>query len=145
MAFAKHLGLKNFYERYVERAKAKDREYKDYKTFAKVVKVFNEKLRYQIVYKSEIVTLPYNLGNLYIKKFKNNYTEENKYLWRVDYIESKKQGKIVYFGDKFGYRFTWDKKFCKIKGRRWFKFKPCRKASRMIADAIKNKNVDYYN
>jgi len=145
MAFAKHIGLRTFYNRYVEKAKAKGREYKDYKTFSNVVKSFNDKLRHALVYKSEVVTLPYNGGKLYVRKFINNYTEENKYLWRVNYIESKKQGKVIYYGDKYGYRFIWDKKFCKIKGRKWFKFKPCRKASRMIADAIKNKNVDYYN
>lgn len=145
MAYSKNIGLRNYYQRYVDNSIAKNRVPKDYKTFSNVIKSFNKKFRERLVYKADVITMPYNMGDWYIRKFINNYTEENKFRWKVDYQESKKQGKIVYYGDKYGYRFIWDKKLCKVKGRRWYKFKPCRAASRMIADAIKNKNIDYYN
>lgn len=145
MAFTKDIGLKNFYDRYCERSILKGREPKSYKVFSNVIKSFNKKFRHELIYNSQVIKLPYYMGDMYIKKFINNYTEDNKHIWRVNYIESKKTGKIVYFGDKYGYTFKWHKKDCKVKGKRWFKFKPCRAASRMIADAIKNKNIDYYN
>lgn len=145
MAYTNDIGIRDFYNLYKDNAIKKNRSYETYQSFAKIIKLFNSKLRDKIVYESEKIRLPYRLGELYIHKFENTYTEENKLNWRVDYKASKEANTTIYHGAKYGYRWKWIKKECLVKGKRWFQFKPCRKASRLIADAVLNKNLDYYN
>jgi hypothetical protein len=145
MPYTKEIGTKNFYNYYKEYSIKKNREYVDYKTYSTILKEFNLALRDKLVYNSEHVTLPYRLGKLYIHKFENNYSEENQKSWSIDFKKTKELGHIVYYGSKYGYRWKWDKKTCIVKGKRYYTFKACRTSSRLIADAIKNKQLDYYH
>lgn len=144
MAYTKDIGLKDFYNYYKETAIRKNRIYVDYKTFTNIIKDFNTEIKNKIVYEAERIDLPYKLGKLSVKKFTNTYTETNKKNWRVNYKASKEKGYIVYHASEYGYRWKWNKFYCKVSSRKWYSFKPCRTASRAIADAIKNKNIDYY-
>lgn len=143
MAYTKDIGLRDFYDYYVKTAKRKGIAYLDYKEYSKVLKDANHMLRDNIVYKSAIVTLPYRLGTLGIKKFENSYTEDNEKSWKIDFKATKLAGYKVYFGAQYGYRWYWNKRRCMVNGRRWYSFKPCRTASRMVADAINNKRLDF--
>lgn len=146
MGFSKiNLGLKNCYLLYIEIAKSKKREFVDYKTYSKIIKEFNLILRDKIVYKSEHVQLPYRLGHLYVHKFENTYNEENKKNWAIDYKHLKETGEIRYHGSEFGYKWKWNKKNAIVKGKKYYNFTPCRKAKRLIADAINNKQLDFYH
>lgn len=144
MAYTKDIGLNDFYKEYKSHSLRKGKEHVDYKTFRDIVKYANELTLNKIVYENQTYTLPGRLGELGIRKFETTRNLDNKANWKIDYEALKKTGKIVYFESKYGYRWKWNKKTCHVRGRRWYKFKPCRLASRSIADAIKNKNMDYY-
>lgn len=145
MGYTKNVSLKDFYSFYKESCIAKNIKYQSYSTFSKVLKDFNTRCRDKIVYNSEVLKLPFRLGELYIKKFEVNYEEDNKKSWRIDFKKSKELGQRVYFGAPYGYRWTWNKSKCVVRGKRHYAFKPCRKASRLIADAVNNKKLDFYN
>lgn len=144
MAFTNDIGLKNFYDYYKDLSKRKNKPYKDYNTFAKVIKTFNMKLRDKIIYNAEKVSLPYKLGDLYVKKFDTNRKIDDDKNWKINFKETRAAGRVIYHEDEYGYKWQWIKQNCKVRGKRYYKFKPCRTASRMIADAVKNKNLDFY-
>jgi len=144
MAYTKDIGLKDFYNYYKETSVKKGRIPVDYKLFTSILKDFNTELKNKIVYEAEHIDLPYRLGTLGIRKFTNKYTEKNKKKWSINYPETKKQGFVVYHAAEFGYRWRWNKSLCRVPSRKFYNFKACRTASRSIADAIKNKNIDYY-
>lgn len=144
MAYTTEIGLKDFYKQYKETSINKKREYVDYKTFSNIVKDFNKELRTRVIYDAETFDLPYRLGKLGVRKFRNTYTEDNKSKWSVNYKESKEKGYLVYHAAEFGHRWIWNKSTCRVPSKKFYAFKPCRTASRLIADAIKNKKIDYY-
>lgn len=143
--YTKDIGMRDFYKFYKENSIKKNKPYVDYKTYSKLLREINLNIREKIVYQSETFVLPYKQGELYVHKFKNHYSETNKRNWKVDYKATKEQGRIVYHGAPYGYKFKWFKKYAMLNGKKWYSFKPCRTASRMIADAVKNKQLDYYN
>jgi hypothetical protein len=143
--FTKHVSLKDFYAFYEKKCIDKNLKPRPYKEYAKLLRDFNNRVRDKVIYNSAIFAMPYRLGTLYIRKFEVSYTEENKKTWLIDFKKTKEQGITVYFGSPYGYKWQWYKKTCVVKGKRYYTFKPCRKASRMIADAINNKKLDYYN
>jgi hypothetical protein len=145
MGYTKDIGLRDFYKYYKETAIKKNRSYVDYKTYSKILKEFNLEVRTKIIYNSETLTLPFKLGKLFIHKFQNTFTEDNKRNWRVNYKLSKEQNMIIYHGSMYGYKWKWSKVHCGVKGKRYYSFKPCRTASRLIADAVNNKQLDFYN
>lgn len=145
MAYTKDIGLKDFYKFYIENSKSKNKPYVDYKTYSRLLKDINLTIRHKIVYESELFVIPYRIGEIYIHKFKNHYGETNKKNWKVDYKATKERGSVIYHGDPYGYKFKWSKKKAILNGKKWYSFKPCRKASRMIADAVNNKQLDFYN
>lgn len=144
MAYTNEIGLMDFYKHYVTISKRRNKPYKDYQTFAKVIKTFNKKFRDRIIYNSERITMPYKLGDLYVKKFDTNRSPTDDKNWKINYKETRATGKVVYHEDDCGYKWQWTKVTCRVRGKRYFRFKPCRAASRMIADAVKNKNLDFY-
>lgn len=143
MGYTKNISLIDFYKDYKNNAIKKNIPYKSYSEYSKILKEFNLRLRHKIIYEGEKVKLPYRLGELYIKKFENNFDPENSKKWRIDFKKTKELGHKVYFGSDYGYRWQWVKQKCVVKGKRYYSFKPCRKASRLIADAINNKKLDY--
>lgn len=145
MGYTKEIGLKDFYDFYEETSIKRKKSYVDRRTYGIILKEFNLEIRNRIVYKSERITLPYKLGDLYIRKFENTYTEDNKKNWAIDFKKTKELGHVVYYGAKYGYRWRWEKRKCIVRGKSYFRFKPCRTSSRLIADAIKNKHLDFYN
>jgi NADPH:quinone reductase-like Zn-dependent oxidoreductase len=84
------------------------------------------------------------LGTLGVYKFKVAYNPENTKNWKVDFKATKEAGHVVYYGSTYGYMWKWSKKHAKFKGKKWYNFKPCRTASRLIADAVNNKELDFY-
>ena len=145
MAFTKDIGIRDFYKFYVKNSKLKNKPYVDYKTYSTLLKEINLLIRHKMVYESEIFKIPYRMGDMYVHKFKNHYSETNKKNWKVDYKATKELGQLVYHGDPYGYKFRWDKRKAILGGKKWYGFKPCRTASRMIADAVNNKQLDFYN
>lgn len=138
------IGNRDFYEFYKQNSINKEKEFVDYSTYTKILKDFNLLLRDEIIYKAEKVRLPYRMGYLYVRKFEHIYHEKNKRLWNIDFKATKEQGKTIYHGNKYGYGWRWHKKACIVKGKKYYRFRACRKANRLIADAVKNKQLDFY-
>ncbi len=145
MGYTKDISLRDFYKYYKENCIKKNISYKKYPEYSKLLKEMNLILRDKIVYKSETITLPFRLGNLYIKKFEVAYNPDNQKSWLIDFKKSKEEGRTIYYGSPYGYKWQWNKKNCIVKGKRYYSFKPCRTASRLIADAVNNKKLDFYN
>lgn len=145
MAYTKDIGLRDFYKQYVERAEKYNKPYVTYSIYAKLLKELNKSIRNKILYNSETLVMPYQLGELNIHKFETVYTEDNVGSWRVDYKATKEAGKPIYYGAQYGYKWKWNKQRIRLNGKKWYSFKPCRAASRLIADAVNNKQLDFYN
>lgn len=145
MAYTKDIGLLDFYKFYKEAELRKGRIPKSYKLFSDIIKDGHLLLREKLVYNSETFILPYKMGELKIQKFNTVYNEDNRGNWRVDFKATKEAGHVIYHGSPYGYRWFWNKRAAVLSGKRYYKFKPCRTASRLIADAVNNKQLDYYN
>lgn len=143
--YTSHVSLKDFYKYYKDNMIRKNLKPKSYIEYSKLLRDFNKRVREKIIYNSEVFVMPFRLGTLYIRKFEVVRNEDNIKNWSVDYKKTKAEGKVVYFESTYGYRWYWKKKNCIVKGKRFFSFKPCRKSQRLIADAINNKKLDYYN
>lgn len=140
----KQIGNKDYYDYYMETSIRKGKPYVDYLTFSLVLRDFNLKVLDRLVYHAETIVLPYRLGSIYVRKFEHNYTEKNKRLWNIDFKATKEQGKTVYHADTHGYKFKWIKKGAKVTGIRYHTFRASRRGNRMIADAVKNKHLDFF-
>lgn len=145
MGYTKDISLRDFYKYYKENCIKKKLTYETYSNYSKLLKEMNIIIRNKVIYNSETVTLPFRLGNLYVKKFEVSYNPDNQKSWLIDFKKSKEEGRTVYFGSKYGYKWQWNKRNCIVKGKRYYNFKPCRTASRLIADAVNNKKLDFYN
>ena len=140
------IGIRNFYQEYKREAEAKLRKPRDYKTYSEVLKDFNKLLSQEIVYNNECCTLPYRLGLLGVIKFEQNFDEDNKHRWAVNYKLSKELGQIVYFENSDRYKWKWDKSSVKLKGKRYYQFKASKINSRLIKRAkTENPKLDYYS
>lgn len=144
MPYSKEIGNKNFYEYYKELSIKKNKSYVTYKEYSNILKYFNQRCREEIVLKSEKFVMPYKLGTLFIKKFTRTFDTKNKNNWRVDFKATKEQGKVVYHTNLNGYYWKWIKKDARVKNQKYYSFKACRKANRMVADAINNKKLDFF-
>ena len=138
------LAQKDFYNYYKTISIKKNKEYIDYKTYSNILKDFNLLLRDKIIYEAEIFQMPYRLGELYIHKYENVFKPENIKSWKVDWKKTKELGHKVFFESKYGYKWKWNKKHAVVKGKKFYTFRACRKAQRLVSDAINNKNIDYH-
>lgn len=145
MPYTKNISLRDFYQFYKDNCIKKGLAFKFYPEYSKLLKDFNKRVRHKIIYEGGKVQLPYRLGELYVKKFDVYYDIENQKGWKVNFKASKEANMIIYYGSPYGYKWQWNKKKCIVKGKKYYNFKPCRAASRMIADAVNNKKLDFYN
>lgn len=145
MPYSDQLSLRDFYNYYKTNCIKKKIPYRSYTEYSKLLKDFNKRCRDKIIYNAETLVLPYRLGELYVRKFDVDYNIEKKHKWRVNFKASKEANMIIYYGSPFGYSWRWNKQKCLVKGKKYYNFKAARKASRMIADAVNNKKLDFYS
>lgn len=131
-----------FYLSYIERDTVYDVEYKVYR---QIVEDYFRYIVEEVMEKSREFKLPCRLGNLSIvKRQPKNF--DNKSL-RIDYHESKIQGKSVYFinehSNYYKFRFLWSKKDCLLINKTRYQFVASRANKRKLAQIIKNKEHDY--
>lgn len=131
-----------FYLSYIERGTVYDVEYKVYR---QIVEDYFRYIVEEVMEKSREFKLPCRLGNLSIvKRQPKNF--DNKSL-RIDYHESKIQGKPVYFinehSNYYKFRFLWSKKDCLLINKTRYQFVASRANKRKLAQIIKNKEHDY--
>lgn len=145
MSYSKNsIAQKDFYNFYKESCVKKNKEFVDYKLYSAILKDANLLIRDSILYKAEKVHLPYRLGDIFIQKFENNFSENTRKGWKINWKETNKLGHVVYFESKYGYKWKWDKKKAVLAGKKFYTFRACRKAQRLVSDAINNKNLDYF-
>jgi hypothetical protein len=144
--FKKDLCTKDFYKDYCRASFNNKRIPVDYAVYYKVIRAFNKVLQRKIITEAGSFKMPYNLGYLGIIKYEVNFDIDNIKGWRVNYGESKKQGMLVYYDQPFRYKWKWDKSKLKLTGKKYYKFQPCREASRNITQHVKsNPGFDYYS
>jgi len=140
------IGINDFYEEYTKEAESKKREtVVPFKTYSSVLKSFHKLLVTKVVEENECYKMPFKLGLLGILKFDQNFDEDRKHKWAVDWKKSKEVGQIVYFENTDRYKWRWDKSNVKLKGKKYYQFKASRNNSRLIAQTKKNNpKLDYY-
>lgn len=144
--FKKDLCTKDFYKDYCRASFNNKRIPVDYAVYYKVVRAFNKSLQEKIVSQAGAFKMPYNLGYLGIIKYDVNFDIAKVKNWKVNYGESKKQGTIIYYDQPFRYKWKWDKAKLKLTGKKYYKFTPCREASRAIPKQLNSHpGFDYYS
>jgi hypothetical protein len=125
------LGLSQIYKQY----KAIEENPLTEKEFKAVCYEFNKLASKEIIENSQILKLPYRLGELSIQKKKLNYNR-----LRFDFNTFNKTGIKAFHvnkhSDEYIAYFYWCKKKCKVKGKRYYHFKPTRCNSRAIAKVM---------
>lgn len=132
--------------------------------FSKILNLFNNRLIEEI-YKGAYITLPYSLGDLYIRKYKHTYKFDNKgnMLLKnkstfIDYKATKElweehpnltHKQYVYYDnfhtDGHRFRIKW-KRYHSARTNKLYNFKPSRQFSRGLAAYLrKNPNQSYYD
>ena len=150
-------GIKHIYKYYKENYKYP----LEYKSFSKILERFNQ-LLIEEIYNGSYIALPYNLGDMYIIKYKKKIKfDENgniihdpsmvdnkltKELWN-EYPELTRKQYVYYdnfHSDKYRFKIKW-KRYNTLRMHRLYNFKPARAFSRGLAKHIKsNPNQNYY-
>ena len=145
MSYSKNsIAQRDFYNYYKDISIKKNKPYVDYKVYSAILKDANLLMRDKIVYEGERIQLPYRLGDLFIQKFENSFSETTRKGWKINWKETNKAGHVVYFESKYGYKWKWDKKKALLIGKKFYTFRACRKSQRLVSDAINNKQLDYF-
>lgn len=139
------IGQKDFYDYYVELCDKKGITPRSYKEYSSILKDANLLIRDSILFKGEKVNLSYRLGELFVHKYENKFDIDKIANWKVNWKKTKELGTKVYFESKYGYKWKWNKKGATFKGKKFYTFQACRKASRLVSIAINEKNLDFYN
>lgn len=122
------------------------------KIFRSVLKDYFQEWIRLILYENERFKIPFNMGEIYIKKKKMNLTNLIKYQkLQVDFGIFQKTGKKVYFLNEhrngFKYHIKWDKKVTgkRVIGHFPYMIKPIRPWSRELAKILKYyPEIDYF-
>ena len=136
------LAIRDMYK-YYKSLKSSKKDIIDYKLFTKIIKRCNKELIDQIVFNSEIVTLPYRLGVMQISKSERSYTSIRKNKWAIDFKRSKEEGFKVFFDQKYIYRWAWKKHYAIVKNKTGYKFIASRASKRAVPEALEQ-GRDYY-
>lgn len=137
--------IPDFYQFYLSNIE-KDTVYDiDYKVYRQIVEEYFKHIMNEVMENSKEFKFPCRLGTLCIvKKKPKNF--DNKSL-RIDYHESKVQGKAVYFinehSNYYKYRFYWSKKDSLLTNKTKYQFVATRANKRRLAQIIKNREKDY--
>lgn len=135
------LGIRDMYKYY--KSLTPKEEQIEYKLFAYYIKECNKELLNQIVNNSEIVTMPYRLGDLQIVKYERKFSLDKKYKWALDFKKSREHGFNIYHDQPYLYAWRWRKHYTIVKNKTKYKFVASRTAKRMVAPALE-KGTDYF-
>lgn len=130
------------YKNYIEQDTVYDIPYS---TFRNIVSDYFKYIQQEVIEGSKEFKLPCQLGTLCIvKRQPKNFDSKSL---RIDYHESKVQGKIVYFlnehSDYYKFRLHWSKKESLLTNKTKYQFILTRANKRRLAQIIKNKEHDY--
>lgn len=128
------------YKNYIEQDTVYDIPYS---TFRNIVSDYFKYIQQEVIEGSKEFKLPCRLGTLCIvKRQPKNFDSKSL---RIDYHESKVQGKIVYFlnehSDYYKFRFLWSKKNSLLINKTRYQFVATRANKRRLAQIIKIRNM----
>lgn len=132
-------GIKDMYKFYKD-------NYDDiikYDEFAEICKACNKELINCVIDEMTSVILPYRFGKLEVIKLERTFRAK-KNQWKVDWGRSRKEGIVVYYEDKYRYKWCWRKHYAIVINKSGYKFVASRFASRSITPAVKIKKCDYF-
>jgi len=129
------LGIKDSYKYY----RSNDYTTKDekvlYDDYRKICYAVNAKIAEKII-EGKQIKLPFNLGQIFIRKVKNNF----KHL-KFDYAHFNKTGEKSFHlnthSNKFHAKWFWQKISCRIPGNKIYSFIPSRDNKRSLAQVMK--------
>lgn len=135
----------DFYNSYMEYVDGNEMYMLDYKVFRAVLNDYFRYLRDEIIERGKEVRLPCRMGYLSIVKHKpKEYTGKSL---RMDYGESKKQGKMVFHLNEhtnfFKYRYYWDKHVMLTTNKTKYQLVMTRANKRRLAFILKHNIRDY--
>lgn len=157
-------GIEDIYKSYVKDREEKGRDIIPMPVFRKILKHHNKEVVKNIVEFSDEFRMPYRLGYLRIRKFKQRLKldpdgnlktrhlqpdwQATNALWAKN-KEAEKEKKIIWHTNVhtrgFYYKWYWDKRVCNIKNSTVYSVVMSRQNKRAISQAIKqNKKLDYY-
>lgn len=119
----------------------------DYKTYANVIKSFNQRVMEKILFEAFEFEMPYRLGSLRIRKKKTHFKEKTM---KIDWAKTRELGKRVYHMNEhtnyFNYRFYWKKQHATFINKKMYSFTATRDNKRLLASILKNNEtgIDYY-
>lgn len=117
-----------------------------YSEWSQIIYGFNEDFRNYILETGDMAKLPYGLGPFSINKKKRRTKKRSPNGQEfmnlpVDWVKTREKGKIIYnfnfHTDGYFFGWLWDKKQARFKHADFWRFKPSRTSSRMIAHYIK--------
>lgn len=141
----KSLTGKDFYKSYLEYVQDNPMYFVEYRVFRDIINDYFRYLRDELIEEGKEIKLPCRMGTLCVVKHKPK-TFTSKSL-RVDYAESKKQGKIMFHLNEhsnfFKYRFLWSKVNMLTKNKTKYQLVMTRANKRRLAYILKNRLRDY--
>ena len=129
------LGIKNSYKHY----RSNDYTTKDekvlYDDYRKICYAVNAKIAEKML-EGRQIKFPFNLGQLFIRKVKNNFKN-----LKFDYAHFNKTGEKSFHlnthSSKFHAKWFWQKISCRIPGNKIYSFIPSRENKRALARVMK--------
>lgn len=156
------IGLQQAYEYYKKNYNNKYNLTK--REYSVIFREVAERLMFRIIFENFELKLPHDVGSILIKKtkIKIQFNEDGtlchkglradwkstKDLWAADEDAKNKKQIVYHFNehtDRYNLKFAYDKRTSKMKNQSAYKFKPCRKWSRLLNEAVKrNPNLNFY-
>ncbi len=154
----------DIYKFYKQSQKDKKKDIIDLSTFRSILKYHNDEICKSIVKESTEFRMPYRLGYLRIRKFKQRIISDADGKLKTDHMkidwkstnelwekneEAKRIKKLVFHTNNhsngFYYKWYWDKRSCNIKNSSVYSLVISRQYKRLIPETIKNNDsIDYY-
>lgn len=117
-------------------------------TYTKIIGLFNKKIMDKVLYESESVNLPCNMGTISVAKYPMKKFDSKLH---IDWPTSVKLKKYVYHmndhTDNYQYRFMWHRNKMRVLNSRKYYLTFSRTNKRLLAKLIKDKdnNIDYFS
>jgi len=130
-------GCKTLTDAYAEyKESAKGKFVISYSDYVKICYAANKKI-VEHIQNGGYFKMPYNVGDLDIKKRKVNYNN-----LKIDFAEFNRTGKKIMLlnehTDGWYFKYHWDKKLCNIKGNFFYSFIPTRANTRELVRLLKS-------
>ena len=136
---------KDFYKSYIDYVGDNPLYQVEYRVFRDIINDYFKYLRDELIENGKEIKLPCRLGTLSIVKHKPK--EYSGRSLRIDYVETKKVGKVVYHLNEhsnfYKYRYYWNKHNMLNHNKTMYQLIMTRDNKRRLAYIIKNKLRDY--